>query len=429
MTIAVSPAPQAVEIQRRAPLHEVDSEIWQVIQDETGRQRQNLELIASENFTSRAILEATGSTLTNKYAEGLPGRRYYGGCAVVDRAETLAIQRAKALFGAEHANVQAHSGSQANMAAYFAVLQPGDIILGMSLDQGGHLTHGSPRNFSGKLYRIVGYGVRRDTETIDYDEVAHLAAEHRPRLLLAGATAYPRIIDFPRLRAIADSVGALLMVDMAHIAGLVAAGLHPSPVPYADIVTSTTHKTLRGPRGGFILCRAAYAEAVDKAVMPGIQGGPLMHVIAAKAVCFREAATPVFAAYQTQIVANARALAAALAERGFRIVSGGTDNHMMLVDLTPRGLTGREAETVLDQAGITVNKNLVPFDTQKPLVTSGVRIGTPAVTTRGMQEPEMGTIAELIDRALTHRHDPAIQAEVRAAVHDLTARFPLYEEL
>jgi len=409
-----------------ASLREVDPAIWEVIRDETERQRRGLELIASENFASRAVLEATGSTLTNKYAEGLPGRRYYGGCEVVDRAESLAIERVKALFGAEHANVQPHSGSQANMAAYFAVLQPGDTIMAMPLAAGGHLTHGHPVNFSGKLYTRVGYGVRQDTETIDYDEVARLAREHRPRLIVAGATAYPRIIDFARLRTIADEVGALLMVDMAHIAGLVAAGVHPSPIPHADIVTSTTHKTLRGPRGGFILCKQALAEAIDKAVLPGIQGGPLMHVIAAKAVCFLEAASPEFAQYQHQIVRNARTLAAALAERGYRIVSGGTDNHLMLVDLTPRGLTGRDAEETLDAVGITVNKNQIPFDPLGPRVTSGIRIGTPAVTTRGMAETEMETIASLIDRALTHRDDPAILAEVRAGVEDLTARFPLY---
>jgi glycine hydroxymethyltransferase len=409
-----------------ASLREADPEVWAAIEGELGRQRDNIELIASENFVSRAVLEAAGSVLTNKYAEGLPGRRYYGGCDFVDVAENLAIERAKALFGAEHANVQPHSGSQANMAAYFALLQPGDAMLSMPLAHGGHLTHGHPVNFSGKLYRRIPYGVRADTETIDYDQVEALALEHRPQLILAGASAYPRTIDFARFRAIADRIGARFVVDMAHIAGLVAAGVHPSPVPYADIVTTTTHKTLRGPRAGLVLCRAEFAEALDKTVMPGIQGGPLMHIIAAKAVCLKEAMQPEFAAYQRQIVRNAQALARALAQRGFRIVSGGTDNHLMLVDLRPKGLTGRDAELTLDEVGITVNKNLIPFDPEKPVVTSGIRIGTPAVTTRGMAEGEMETIAALIDEALAHREDPARKSRIGAAVRELTQRFPLY---
>jgi glycine hydroxymethyltransferase len=381
---------------RTAPLAEVDPEVAAAIRAEEGRQQHTLELIASENFVSRAVLEAAGSVLTNKYAEGLPGKRYYGGCEFVDVVEELARERARQLFGAEHANVQPHSGSQANMAAYLAVINPGDTILGMNLAHGGHLTHGLPLNFSGKLFQIVPYGVRPEDEQIDYAAVDRLAREHKPKLILAGASAYPRIIDFPRFRQIADAVGAVFMVDMAHIAGLVAVGLHPSPVPYADIVTTTTHKTLRGPRAGLILCKSAFAEAIDKMVMPGIQGGPLMHIIAAKAVCFKEATAPSFRLYQEQILRNARALATGLAEHGFRIVSGGTDTHLMLVDLRPKGVTGRLAEKALDTIGVTVNKNLIPFDPARPLVTSGIRIGTPAVTTRGMAETEMAQIATII---------------------------------
>src|SRR5437667_2484140 len=384
-------------------LAETDPEIAGAIRDELHRQNTGLELIASENFVSRAILEATGSVMTNKYAEGYPGKRYYGGCEFVDVAESLAISRAKTLFGAEHANVQPHSGAQANMAVYLTLLKPGDTVLGMNLAHGGHLTHGHPLNFSGKLYTIVPYGVRKSDERIDYDELARLADEHHPKMIIVGASAYPRVIDFARIRTAADRIGAPVFTDMAHIAGLVAAGVHPSPVPHSDFVTTTTHKTLRGPRGGLVLCREQYAKDLDRTVFPGIQGGPLMHIIAAKAVCLKEAAQPGFAEYQRQIVRNAQALAGALERQGFRIVSGGTDNHLMLVDLTPRQITGKEAETALDQVGITVNKNLIPYDTQKPLVTSGIRIGTPAVTTRGMGEGEMREIASLIDDALAHR--------------------------
>lgn len=423
MAIASPHAAQSVA--RQAPLRDADPEVWDAIQKERDRQQHNIELIASENFVSRAVLEAAGTVLTNKYAEGLPGKRYYGGCEYVDIVENLAIERAKALFGADHANVQPHSGSQANMAAYFALLQPGDTILGMSLAHGGHLTHGLKVNFSGRFFNVVSYGVRRDTETIDYDAVEALAVEHRPKMILAGASAYSRVIDFERFRQIADRVEARLMVDMAHIAGLVAAGVHPSPVPYADVVTTTTHKTLRGPRAGLVLSRADVGTAIDKMIMPGIQGGPLMHVIAAKAVCLKEAQQPEFAEYQRQIVRNAKRLAAALEERGFRIVSGGTDNHLFIVDLVPRGLTGRDANDALDEVGITVSKSLIPFDTQSPVVTSGVRIGTPAVTTRGMGEAEMDEIARLIDQALEARGDAGRQAHVREAVRELTGRFPL----
>jgi glycine hydroxymethyltransferase len=402
-----------------------DPELFDAIQREKRRQQENIELIASENFTSPAILEATGSVLTNKYAEGYPGRRYYGGCQYVDIAEQLAIDRAKQLFGAEHANVQPHSGSQANMAVYFATLQHGDTILTMELAHGGHLTHGSPRNFSGRFYRVVHYGVRQDTERIDYDQLAELARQSRPKMITAGASAYPRIIDFKRMREIADMVGALLFVDMAHIAGLVAAGIHPNPVAHADFVTTTTHKTLRGPRAGLILCRAKYAKDIDSWVLPGIQGGPLMHVIAAKAVCFLEAMKPQFREYQRQIVQNAHALAQALSECGFRIVSGGTDNHLMLVDLRPKGLTGKVAQEALDLAGITVNKNLIPYDPEKPLVTSGIRLGTPAVTTRGMKEAEMQQIASLIAEVLENSDDKKLAAEVQEKVRALTAKFPL----
>ena len=409
-------------------VEQVDPEVAKAIRLETERQARNLELIASENFVSEAVLEAVGSVLTNKYAEGYPGRRYYGGCEHVDTVEELAIQRARELFGAEHVNVQPHSGSQANMAAYFTVLQPGDSILAPNLSHGGHLTMGNPINFSGKLYRILAYGVRQSDERIDLDQVRDLARTHRPKLLVAGGSAFPRAIDFKAFREIADEAGCLLMADIAHPAGLVAAGLHPSPVPYADFVTSTTHKTLRGPRGGMVMCRAAHAQALDKVVMPGMQGGPLMHVIAAKAVAFREALTPEWRAYQRQIVANAAALAGALGRRGYRLVTGGTDTHLMLVDLTAQDLTGKAAQEALDRAWITVNKNTIPFETRSPMVTSGIRIGTPAVTTRGMREAEMETIADLIDRVLQARGDTRAEAAVRADVAALTNRFPLYAE-
>ncbi|CAM3408986.1 serine hydroxymethyltransferase [Hydrogenibacillus schlegelii] len=406
-----------------------DPDVFRAIQRELERQRSHLELIASENFVSPAVLEAMGTVLTNKYAEGYPGRRYYGGCTYVDVVEDLARERAKALFGAEHANVQPHSGAQANMAVYHALLEPGDTVLGMDLAHGGHLTHGSPVNFSGKLYRFVAYGVDPETETIDYDAVYRLAEEHRPKLIVAGASAYPRIIDFARFREIADAVGALFMVDMAHIAGLVAAGLHPSPVPYADAVTTTTHKTLRGPRGGLILSRERYAKAIDKALFPGIQGGPLMHVIAAKAVALGEALQPAFKRYSEQVVKNARRLAEALRARGFRLVSGGTDNHLILIDLRNRGLTGREAEARLDAVGITTNKNAIPFDPEKPNTTSGLRVGTAAVTTRGMDEAAMDEIAELFDLVLTPNPRPGAEEEARRRVQALVERFPLYDAL
>jgi glycine hydroxymethyltransferase len=410
----------------RGAVEEVDPEIARLIRAEARRQALGLELIASENFVSEAVLEAVGSVLTNKYAEGYPGRRYYGGCEVVDEAERLAIDRAKALFGAEHANVQPHSGSQANEAVYRAALEVGDTMLAMNLDHGGHLTHGSPVNFSGKLYRAVPYGVRRDSEQIDYDEVRRLAREHRPKLIQCGTTAYSRVLDFAAFREIADEVGAVLFADIAHIAGLVAAGVHPSPVGRAHIVTTTTHKTLRGPRGGMILCDGAWAKKIDSAVFPGGQGGPLMHVIAGKAVAFREAARPAFRSYCEQIVANARALAVGLAERGFRIVSGGTDVHLFMVSLVDRELTGKKAQDVLERAGITANKNMVPFDPRKPTVTSGVRIGTPALTTRGMREPEMGAIAAFVARVLDAPDDEAGLAAVRGEVEALCRRFPLY---
>ena len=409
-------------------LEQADPEIAKAIRAETERQSRNLELIASENFVSEAVLEATGSVLTNKYAEGYPGRRYYGGCEIVDIAEELAIARARELFGAEHVNVQPHSGSQANMAVYMTLLQPGDTVLGPNLAHGGHLTAGHPLNFSGKLYRIVAYGVTRDTERIDLDQVRDLARQHRPKLIIAGGSAFPRAIDFQPFRQIADEVGAALMADIAHPAGLVAAGLHPSPIPYADFVTTTTHKTLRGPRGGMVMCRQEHAAALDKVVLPGIQGGPLMHVIAAKAVAFREAQSPEWRGYQGQIVRNARALAGALMGRGYRLVSGGTDTHLMLMDLTPKSITGKETQEALDRAWITVNKNGIPFDTKGPMVTSGVRIGTPAVTTRGMKEPEMAQIAALIDRVLTNLGNASVEAAVRSEVQELTARFPLYAE-
>lgn len=410
-------------------LKRVDPEIYEAVKKELERQRYSIELIASENFTSIAVMEAQGSVMTNKYAEGLPQKRYYGGCEFVDVAEDLARERAKQLFGAEHANVQPHSGAQANMAAYFALLEPGDTVLGMSLPHGGHLTHGSPVNFSGKLYNFVAYGVDPETETIDYDQVRELALKHRPKLILAGASAYPRVIDFEKFAEIAREVDAYFMVDMAHIAGLVAAGLHPNPVRYADVVTTTTHKTLRGPRGGTILCREEHARAIDKAVFPGIQGGPLMHVIAAKAVAFKEAMTPEFKEYQEQIIKNAKALAERLGEKGIRLVSGGTDNHLFLCDLRPLSLTGKEAENLLDSVGITVNKNAIPFDEQPPTVTSGIRIGTPAVTTRGMKEAEMKQIGDLIWETLTSGGSEAVLNRVRAKVRELCEAFPLYPEL
>ena len=403
----------------------VDPEIARVLELELTRQREHLELIASENFVSEAVMEAAGTHLTNKYAEGYPGKRYYGGCVYVDQAEELARERAKQLFGADHANVQPHSGAQANIAVYFALLEPGDTILGMNLSHGGHLTHGSPVNISGKYFHVVSYGVCRDTETIDYDALRALALENRPKLIVAGASAYPRFIDFEKMRAIADEAGAYLMVDMAHIAGLIAADLHPSPVPYAHVVTTTTHKTLRGPRGGMILCTADLAKAIDKAIFPGTQGGPLMHIIAAKAVCFKEALTDGFKAYQRRIVDNAQALAKGLRENGLRLVSGGTDNHLMLIDLTPNDQTGKAVEKLLEKANITVNKNTIPFETQKPFVTSGIRVGTPAVTTRGMGEAEMASIAAWIAEIVREGED-AIPS-IKEKVLELCGRFPLYE--
>jgi glycine hydroxymethyltransferase len=412
-------------------LAEADPEIARIVAAETARQNEGIELIASENFTSRAVMEAVGSTLTNKYAEGYPGKRYYGGCVHVDEAESLAIARAKALFSpgnpdAIHANVQPHAGSQANTAVYLACLKPGDTLLGMSLAHGGHLTHGHPLSISGKLYRVVSYGVSKETETIDWDAFQATAEAEKPKLIIAGASAYPRTLDFPRFRKIADSVGALLMVDMAHIAGLVAAGVHPSPVGHAHFVTTTTHKTLRGPRAGLIFCMPEWAKEVDKAVFPGIQGGPLEHVIAGKAVALKEAASPEFAVYQRQVVANAKTLAAAVASHGFRLVSGGTDTHLFLVDVGAKKLTGKVAEKALDAAGITVNKNAIPFDPNPPMVTSGLRIGTPAVTTRGMGEAEMKTIAGWIGEVLDAPEDVAIQARIKAKVRELTSAFPLY---
>lgn len=409
-------------------LESTDPDVADVIRREVERQNTTVQLIASENFTSPAVMAAQGSPLTNKYSEGYPGRRYYGGNQVVDEAEELARERAKALFGAEHANVQPHSGANANMAVYLALLDPGDKVMGMRLDQGGHLTHGSPVNVSGRLYDFVAYGVDPDTETLDYDAIRDLARAERPKAIICGATAYPRVIDFGAFRSIADDCGALLIADAAHIAGLVAGGAHPSPVPYADVVTLTTHKTLRGPRAGAILCREEYAAAVDKAVFPGLQGGPLMHVVAAKAVAFREAAAPAFAEYAAGIVRNARALAAGLAAEGFRIVSGGTDNHLMLVDLRPFGVTGKVAQEALDAAGITCNKNAIPNDPEKPFVTSGLRLGTAAVTTAGMGEPEMAEVAALIARVLRAPDDTAVRAEVHDAVARLCSKFTPYPD-
>jgi glycine hydroxymethyltransferase len=409
-------------------LADTDPDIATAIRAETVRQAQGLELIASENFVSRAVLEATGSVFTNKYAEGYPGRRYYGGCEQVDVVESLAIARAKALFGAEHANVQPHSGAQANMAVLLATLKPGDTILGMSLAHGGHLTHGHPLNFSGKYFNVVSYGVTKDDERTDYDDLRQKALEHTPKLIIAGASAYPRTIDFARFRQVADEVGAILLTDMAHIAGLVAAGLHPSPVPASDFVSTTTHKTLRGPRAGLVLCKARFAKDLDKAVFPGVQGGPLVHVVAAKAVCLKEAAEPSFAAYQRQIVANAARLASVLSASGYRLVSGGTDNHLMLVDVFSKGLTGKVAEAALGKAGITVNKNAIPFDQNPPMVASGIRIGTPAVTTRGMTERDMEVVGELIARALRTPDDDSALAAVRSEVEALCLKYPLYPE-
>lgn len=422
--------PTKTQTARWASLKEVDAEIFDAIQKEHNRQNTGIELIASENFVSEAVLEAQGSVLTNKYAEGLPGRRYYGGCEFVDVAETLAIERAKELFGADHANVQPHSGAQANQTVFFTALNPGDKIMGMALPHGGHLTHGSSVNLSGKWFEVVPYQVSQETERIDYDALRDQARAEKPKLIIAGASAYPREIDFAAFRSISDEVGALLMVDMAHIAGLVAAGLHPSPVPHAQFVTTTTHKTLRGPRGGLVLCKEEYAKAVDKSVFPGLQGGPLMHVIAGKAVAFKEALSSDFKEYQQQIVANAKALGTALAERGWRLVSGGTDNHLVLVDVKSRGLTGKEAEKALDEVGVTVNKNTIPYDQESPFVTSGVRIGTPAVTTRGMGEAEMVEIASIIDQALqaaAKEEQERVNAELAGRVRELCAAFPLYQ--
>jgi glycine hydroxymethyltransferase len=425
---AVPRTPEGHPMMPTQRLAEADPDIHRLIREETRRQADGLELIASENFVSPAVLEALGSTLTNKYAEGYPGKRYYGGCEVVDQVEQLAIDRAKQLFGAEHANVQPHSGSQANMAAYFALAKPGETLLAMSLNFGGHLTHGSPVNFSGKLYQIVPYGLRKDTETIDLDEVARLAREHKPKILVVGASAYPRVLEFAKFAQIARDVGAAMVVDMAHIAGLVAAGLHPNPVPYSEIVTSTTHKTLRGPRGGLILCKEAHAKTLNSQIFPGIQGGPLEHVIAAKAVAFGEALRPEFKAYQRAIVENAKALAEGLVRAGLRLVSGGTDNHLMLVDLRPKKLTGKIAEEALGRAGITVNKNMIPWDPEKPMTTSGIRVGTPALTTRGMGAAEMAKVAALIGRVLDAPTDDAAVAKVRAEVRELCAGFPMYAD-
>jgi len=409
-------------------LEQVDPEVAKAIDLETRRQAGKLELIASENFVSEAVLEAQGSVMTNKYAEGYPGRRYYGGCEYVDVPESLAIERCKKLFGCEEVNVQPHSGTQANMAVYFAACSPGDTVLGMNLSHGGHLSHGSPANFSGKYYKIVPYGVNRDTETIDYDQMAKIARECKPKMIVVGASAYPRTIDFNRFRAVADEVGAVIMADIAHIAGLVATGLHPSPVPVSEYVTTTTHKTLRGPRGGLIMCKEPYAKILNSRVFPGMQGGPLMHVIAAKAVALKEALSPEFAGYQRQIVKNAQAMAQQLKDEGFRLVSGGTDNHLMLVDLTAKGVTGRDAQEALDRASITVNKNGIPFDTQGPMVTSGIRIGTPALTTRGMKEAEMRLIASLIADVINNINDEQKIQAVAGKVKELCARFPLYAD-
>ena len=409
------------------PLDTVDPQIADLLREEAVRQATGLELIPSENLVSEAVLEAMGSIFTNKYAEGYPGKRYYGGCEFADKVEQLAIDRAKQLFGAEHANVQAHSGSSANVAVYMATLQPGDTVLGMALAHGGHLTHGHPLNFSGRMYKFVEYHVKQDTEQIDYDEIEKLAQEHKPKMIVAGASAYSRIIDFERIGKVAKAVGAIFFVDMAHIAGLVAAGVHPTPVPHADIVSSTTHKTLRGPRGGIVLSKAAFAKEIDKLTFPGMQGGPLVHIIAAKAVCLKEAMEPSFVEYQKQVVANAKTLANAITRHGFRVVSGGTDNHVFLVEVHKRGITGTEAEKALDRAGITVNKNSIPFDPLPPMKAGGIRLGTPSVTTRGMKEAEMELIANGIAEVLTHMGDAAIEQTVRKQVAELAARFPIYE--
>lgn len=410
-------------------IKDFDNELYEAICLETKRQEYQLEMIASENLVSERVLEAQGSLLTNKYAEGYPGKRYYGGCEYVDIAENLAIERAKEIFGAEHVNVQPHSGSQANMGVYFAVLEPGDTILGMNLAHGGHLTHGSSVNFSGKLYNVVPYGVDKETEYIDYEEVEALAIKHKPKMIVVGASAYPRILDFKRFREIADRVGAYMMVDIAHIAGLVATGLHPNPVPYAEFVTTTTHKTLRGPRGGMIMCREEFAKVINSRIFPGIQGGPLMHVIAAKAVAFKEAMSPEFKEYQKQVIKNASHLASALKDKGYRIVSGGTDNHLMLVDLRNKGLTGKVAEEALDRAGITVNKNGIPFDTESPFITSGIRIGTPAITSRGLKTDEMDKIACFIDLVLSDVENKSLQDKVKEEVKELCKKFPIYKEI
>ncbi len=407
------------------PLADLDPEVAEALQGEELRQRESIVLIASENYASRAVLASGSSVISNKYAEGYPGRRYYGGCDYADAVESLAVARARELFGAEHANVQPHSGAQANMAAYFALLNPGDTVMGMQLDHGGHLTHGAKVNFSGRLYNFVSYGVDRETETIDFDEVERLARKHRPRIIVAGYSAYPRLIDFARFREIADSVGALLMVDMAHISGLIAGGAHPSPLPYAQIVTSTTQKSLRGPRGGFIMCTQELARDIDFAVFPVMQGGPMMHAIAGKAVCFGQALKPEFAQYARQVVENCQVLAAGLSEAGMRLVSGGTDNHLLLVDVTPLGITGQQAEQALDAVGIIANKNAIPFDERPPRVTSGLRLGTPAITSRGMGDAEAGQVASMVARALTDINNPQVQREVADEVRELTSRFPV----
>jgi glycine hydroxymethyltransferase len=409
------------------PLDSVDPAIAELLRDEARRQATGLELIPSENLVSEAVLEAMGSIFTNKYAEGYPGKRYYGGCEYADKVEQLAIDRAKELFGAEHANVQAHSGTSANVAVYMATLKPGDTVLGMNLSHGGHLTHGHPLNFSGRMYKFVAYGVRAEDERIDYDEIEKLAHEHKPRMIVAGASAYSRVIDFERIGRVAKAVDALFFVDMAHIAGLVAAGVHPSPVPHADIVSTTTHKTLRGPRAGMVLCRAAYAKEIDRLTFPGMQGGPLVHIIAAKAVCFAEAKEASFREYQKQVVANARALAASIAKQGFRIVTGGTDNHLFLIELHSRGLTGADAEKALDRAGITVNKNSIPFDPLPPMKAGGIRLGSPSITTRGMREAEMEQVGAWIAEVLLHMGDGAVEQRVRKQVAELAGRFPIYE--
>ena len=411
----------------KRPLDRVDPQIAELLGQEAQREATGLELIPSENLVSEAVLEAMGSIFTNKYAEGYPGKRYYGGCEFADKVEQLAIDRAKQLFGAEHANVQAHSGTSANVAVYMSLLQPGDTVLGMALAHGGHLTHGHPLNFSGRMYKFIEYHVRRDTEQIDYDEIEQLAHEHKPKMIVAGASAYPRIIDFERMAKIAKSVNALFFVDMAHIAGLVATGVHPSPVPHADVVSTTTHKTLRGPRGGLVLCRTAFQKEIDKLTFPGTQGGPLVHTIAAKAVCLKEAMEPSFKDYQKQVAANAKAMAAAVAKHAFRLVSGGTDNHLFLVEVHSRGITGSDAEKALDRAGITVNKNAIPFDPLPPMKAGGIRLGSPSVTTRGMREPEMEMIGDWIAEVLSHVGDAAVENRVRQQVAQLAARFPIYE--